>query len=190
MEEVPENTAVNQKALRWVTILCPCAMVGVWLVGNAIYLLWLYVLDHRSFVVKPCGEIMLNCLYFGFGLCSALYLPGDRKYGGLRLGSWFVLQVGGAWFFAFTAATLARLNDGVGMGVVFLAPLITLPSFLVGLVAYFALRNEVGDRFCLRARSLCLVILLGIMGTMVWKYGHGVYNEWAERNNPPAVQRY
>ena len=76
------------------------------------------------------------------------------------------------------------------MGVVFLAPLITLPSFLVGLVAYFALRNEVGDRFCLRARSLCLVILLGIMGTMVWKYGHGVYNEWAERNNTPAVQPY
>ena len=76
------------------------------------------------------------------------------------------------------------------MGVVFLAPLITLPSFLVGLVAYFALRGEVGDRFCLRARSLCLVILLGIMGTMIWKYGHGVYNEWAERNNPPAVQPY
>ena len=76
------------------------------------------------------------------------------------------------------------------MGVVFLAPLITLPSFLVGLVAYFALRNVVGDRFCLRARSLCLLILLGIMGAMVWKYSYGVYCEWAERNSPPAVQRY
>ena len=190
MEEVPENTAVNQKALRWVTILCPCAMVGVWLVGVAIYQLWLYVLHHSHFVVKPCGEIMLNCLYFGFGLCSALFLPGDKENAIHRMGAWFTLQVGGAWVFAMTAGTLARLNDGVGIGVVFLAPLITLPSFLVGLVAYYALRGEVGDRFCLRARSLCLLILLGIMGTMVWKYGHGVYNEWAERNNSPAVQPY
>ena len=79
MEEVPENTTVNQKALRWVTILCPCAMVGVWLVGVGIWALWLDVLDHSTMVVKPCGEIMLNCLYFGFGLCSALYLPGDKK---------------------------------------------------------------------------------------------------------------
>ena len=190
MEEVPENTAVNQKALRWVTILCPCAMVGVWLVGVGIWALWLDVLDHSTMVVKPCGEIMLNCLYFGFGLCSALYLPGDKKNGRHRLGAWFTLQVGGAWVFAMTAATLAHLNDGVGIGVVILAPLITLPSFLVGLVAYFALRGEVGDRFCLRARCLCLLILLGIMGTMAWKYGYGVYCEWAERNSPPAVQRY
>lgn len=190
MEEVPENTTVNQKALRWVTILCPCAMVGVWLVGVGIWALWSDVLDHSTMVVKPCGEIMLNCLYFGFGLCSALYLPGDKKNGRHRLGAWFTLQVVGAWVFAMTAATLAHLNDGMGIGVVFLAPLITLPSFLVGLVAYFALRGEVGDRFCLRARSLCLLILLGIMGAMVWKYSYGVYCEWTERNNPPAVQRY
>ena len=123
-------------------------------------------------------------------MCSVLYLPGDKENAIHRIVLWFALQVGGAWFFAFNAATLACLNDGVGMGVVFFAPLITLPSFLAGLVAYFALRNEVDDRFCLRARSLCLVILLGIMGKMVWKYGHGVYNEWAERNNPPAVQPY
>ena len=190
MEEVPENTTVNQKALRWVTILCPCAMVGVWLVGVAIHLLWIELRIVSTMVVKPCGEIMLNCLYFGFGLCSALYLPGDKKNARHRLGAWFALQVGGACVFAMTAGTLARLNDGVGLGVVFLAPLITLPSFLVGLVAYFALRNEVGDRFCLRARSLCLLILLGIMGTMVWKFSYGTYREWTERNNPPAVQRY
>lgn len=190
MQEVPGNTEVNQKALRWVTILCPCAMVGVWLVGVAIHLLWIELRIVSTMVVKPCGEIMLNCLYFGFGLCSALYLPGDKKNGRHRLGAWFTLQVVGAWFFAMTAATLARLNDGVGIGVVVLAPLVTLPSFLVGLVAYFALRGEVGDRFCLRARCLCLLILLGIMGAMVWKYSYGVYCEWTERNNPPAVQRY
>lgn len=165
-------------------------MVGVWLVGGAIYQLWLYVLHHSHFVVKPCGEIMLNCLYFGFGLCSVMYLPGDKENAIHRIVFWFALQVGGAWVFAMTAATLARLNDGVGIGVVFLAPLITLPSFLVGLVAYFALRGEVGDRFCLRARCLCLLILLSIMGAMVWKYSYGVYCEWTERNSPPAVRRY
>ncbi len=191
MQEATANSK-ESKALWWVTLLCPIAVGCLVLVGAAIG--WRNVSvgpGIPGYITKPCGELLLHCLYFWLGICGALYMPYTEDEKGMPMYVWGGVQLGIAWFLGFAAADLARLGDGVGMGVVFFAPVLTLPSFLLALIFPIALRRKKTPYTCLVARSICLAILLGIMGTLAVRYCRAEYRMWKQKeNNPPVCCRY
>lgn len=167
--ERPPCSCGEAKALKWVTLACPVALVGVLLVGISVHSRW-SVVPLVQVETHSCGRLLQYCLYFLFGICGFLYMTGDKSGLFHRIVLWGSIQVGPAWFLGFMAANLSRMNDGTGLGFVLFAPVLTLPSFLLALVLSYGLRGEFGMRSCLVARSLCLVVLLGIMGTLVGQY--------------------
>ena len=164
-------------SLKWVTRACVMALVGVLLTAVAIYA---HEMNARfvNLDTAACGRTLLWCQYVLFGICAALFLPGDMAGLWPRIGIWAAIQVGSAWYLAFIAAVMSSMNDGIGMLVVWFAPVYTLPSFLLALIPAFALRRAVSIRGCLVARSLCLVILLSITSSLICSYCNAIRRYW------------
>ena len=179
------------KALCWVTWLCPIAVGCLPLLGYGIQSMRCVPFGPPGYMIKPCGDLLLHCLSFWLGICGALYMPYTREEMRMPMFVWIGVQLGVAWFLGFVAADLAQLGDGIGMGVFLLAPVLTLPSCLLSLIFPLALCRKRTPRSCLVSRSICLAILLGIMGTVVFRYCRAS-SHWRkyQESNPPVQYHY
>lgn len=111
------------------------------LLALACYCLLAWLLIHRydllfdaGFIIDSplCGKSMLNFIWWGAGLAGWFFIrPADSASLGFRACIWGICQFASAWVLAYPAAFLGRMNDGLGIGLILFAPLVTLPSFVL-----------------------------------------------------------
>ena len=113
---------------------------------------------------RYCGRVFLYSMYYFLGIAGMFYMIDcNREARRLRSFVWGWLQLGGAYVLAFPTVYLCLpfLSDGGGMATFILAPVLTLPSYLIAWGMAFCVGN-VSEGSARLARWLCIIILLGI----------------------------
>lgn len=157
----------RSKAETWLSAAVPIAFLLFY--GIVCYLFSRYSAFYaeglNSLCVTECGRCLLNFIWWGAGLCGVFFMcasTGESRL--LRAVIWGAFQLVGAWFFAYPTAHFCMpfLGDGLGMALIMLAPLATLPSYLVALLVALLLRGRM-LRFYVWARVAGLGLLLLFM---------------------------
>ena len=147
-----------------------CFLLFLLVVGTAWALMWrdrliyLHAEYGRWVDERYCGRVFLYSMYYFLGIAGMFYMIDcNREARWLRAFVWGWLQLGGAYVLAFPTVYLCLpfLSDGGGMAALVLAPVLTLPSYLIAWGMAFCVGN-VSEGYARFARWLCIIILLGI----------------------------
>ena len=147
-----------------------CFLLFLLVVGTAWALMWRdkYIYLHAEYGrwvdERYCGRVFLYSMYYFLGIAGMFYMIDcNREARWLRAFVWGWLQLGGAYVLAFPTVYLCLpfLSDGGGMAALVLAPVLTLPSYLIAWGMAFCVGN-VSEGYARFARWLCIIILLGI----------------------------
>lgn len=164
-EAIPGEPGQKLKRLNRVCLLMFLLVVGTaWALMCRDKYIYLHAEYGRWVDERYCGRVFLYSMYYFLGIAGMFYMIDcNREARRLRSFVWGWLQLGGAYALAFPTVYLCLpfLSDGGGMAALVLAPVLTLPSYLIAWGMAFCVGN-VSEGYTRFARWLCIIILLGI----------------------------
>ena len=192
LPSVPALESKEEKRLRLLNRACVALLGLVYLTAQFLLCRYNGVFHELSTSINttPCGRVLFDSMRVLLGFAGFFYISSHNKEErSEHLLIWGAAQILGVWMMAYPTASFYRpLGDGLGMALIFFAPLVTLPSYLAAYVMACYIIRQSCLRGTLICRWLCIAILLGIIIFSTSLFAYAEYEARIEKEERSRAQ--